>query len=355
MSSEYDNSQDYTTDESSSSENELAQMVVDELSDDSQRITNELVNRIILYEPDHHLEEITTTTAAVFWFMYILFCFGIGQFYCLFLFVPIFIIIHQLLSWNHRSDQIFPVDQTNKSKIEFSHIMDANRDAQIESRLAHPTDESLPYSSSVEIVTVGPLNVQNMGTDPEDIHNDAPNILLMNAAGNNENGNNVLLTTRTELDNPMVDAEYHAAEAAVDNPNCNINPISSVQSQDDINSSESSDENSIISSESGFDGDDEGGSSDDQEQTAGETSILTNNPPTNVRKDACSTQTDHGSEQLRVPASPNDVREIMGNVTNPLEGNEEMVRETNQPLMMPIPKPPTDVSSTDSVGEEITN
>ncbi|CAF1326664.1 unnamed protein product [Adineta ricciae] len=276
---------------------ELSQMAVDEPSDNSQGIANEIINSNILLDETRHLEQRTTTSL---WTLYALFHIVFRQLSHLLLFaltrVPVYMILFV-------TRQMPPA-------------MNFDRDAQAENRVAHPTDDDWQFSATIS----QPAN-----------------------EGNNENNANVLIPVQDGTNHLGTTNEYSVPEPADDNSTCNINPINAVQSHDGTDVNEYNDEHTSVG--------DQNGSIDNGETDSSNGSAVNNSFPVVRNSDATSDQIHSVADRLEddgVP--PKDVRDIANNIDPPIGGTEQLVAD--KPLVLAESKSFKYTDSTDAVSDE---
>ncbi|CAF1231948.1 unnamed protein product [Rotaria sordida] len=253
-----------------------AELASNEASHDLEPMTNEQIDGLIIC-PVHHNE--IPILLLEDWLILMWFCLFYYQFYDLLFFV---LIIYEMMNYRNRSTLQVSQSQLGPFNLPIDHYFRVDRDAQAENRAGHPVDETFTFSTTVMTADDEPLGIQDTqphGTEVlAGLNNARPTYFIINDENGdvNEdatsytmtNGNIIAQNLQIGVNiQVMNNNENEPPQTVVDDSTCNINPLDSVESQDDIQSSDSSDEEDpILGSESGFDGDDEYDSSDDNEE-----------------------------------------------------------------------------------------
>ncbi|CAF1158702.1 unnamed protein product [Rotaria sordida] len=207
--------------------------------------------------------------------------------YCDFLLFVL--IIYEIITYRNRSTVL-----THESELEFSNLLNdreilldlfleylfiyfvitvyvqSNRNAQIEGRTAHPTDETFKFSTTVIDADDEPLAIENTLSHDEGVLIGLNNNRHTYSIINNENGdanedaslytamNDNIITQNLQIgENAQVLNSNGVPELVLDDPTYNINPLNSVEPNDHIQSSNSTEKEQILSSGSSFDDDNE--------------------------------------------------------------------------------------------------
>ncbi|CAF1305400.1 unnamed protein product [Adineta steineri] len=241
-------------------------------------------------------------------------------------------------------------DETTIVSHDMTNSMCVHLNAEAEGRTAHPTDEPLIFSLATTIVEV--IDAEVINADEHNIHVNLNDVPYIQPVLNNENGNFIPLDIQNAPIGHDIADEDTVSEDVIDNPTCNINPVRSVESEDNISSSDSSDDECTSSCQSGFDSDDEGETSDDDLHT-GAVLIVNDDVHTNVQDNSLSNGENLVHEQATTTGtSCNEVIETRENITTPTEGGaySDIIPVIDLPKIV-IPKSSNDIHSSDGFEE----
>ncbi|CAF0943989.1 unnamed protein product [Rotaria sp. Silwood1] len=311
----------------------LGESATDETSNNLQQMEDQEINRVIIYHE--------ATISLGDWLILMCFCLFFYQYYDLLLFI---FIIHEIINNRNRYTVHMHQSELRSFNLPIHGYYRTDRDAQAEGRVDCPSDETLTFSRAVIVVNNEQLSIED--TQPHDagvligLNNNRPTYFMIDNENGHVNENATLYTTMNDDtiaqnlqigENAQVLNNNDAPEIALDNLTCNINPLNSIESQDDMQSSDSSDEEDrILGSESGFDSDDEYDSSDDNEER---NQILENNEnlDNRVENDNRLDHTNPDNEQRSrtdTLLSHNEPMEMQENVSAPLEGARQTIEDT---------------------------
>ncbi|CAF1437875.1 unnamed protein product [Adineta steineri] len=223
------------------------------------------------------------------------------------------------------------------------------RDAEGEGRTAHPTDEPVIFSSTTIIVELTDARYINAYGDDIRV-DDLPYILPV---FNNENNNFNPPNTQNGFIDPDIDNGYNLSVDATDNLTWIMDPVRSVESQDNIPSSGTGADDCTSRYESGFDGDDKVEISNDDPNTGADL-LVNGGVHTNVQDNSLSNGENLVHEQATTTGtSSNEAREFRENVNAPTEGDADP--DITSALHLPnifVPKSSNDIPSSDESEEE---
>ncbi|CAM4933110.1 unnamed protein product [Rotaria socialis] len=222
----------------------IGESASDELPTDGQQMTNQEINRLILFPRSLTIYEIIKSMPYVL--MKILFWFILYLYYELLLLICI---IYELVNHQNRYDEQINRIQLHYANIYTSHLLSLDRDAQAEGRTANPVDEVvLPMFSTVAtIVDIEQTPIAD--TQPHDagvlvgINNHRPTYYIPNNETVHENEEATSLNNEDDSisdslseigANAQVQHNGDAPETATDDSTCNINPQRSIESHDGV-------------------------------------------------------------------------------------------------------------------------
>ncbi|CAF1082185.1 unnamed protein product [Adineta steineri] len=321
----------------------LSQIVTDEINIDPHGITDQQINTLIVY-PRNYFKEIII---SLFLWIFIFFHRYINQFLHLLIFSKNYIITHLFGTYEKQYDIESHETQPGYSELPYP----LYRDAEAEGRSAHPTDEPVTFSLATTIVEV--IDAEFINADEHNIHVNLNDVPYIQPVLNNENGNFIPLDIQNAPIGHDIADEDTVSQDAIDNPTCNINPVRSVQSQDNISSDNSSDDECTSSCQSGFDSDDEDEISDDDLQT-GAVLLVNDDIHTNVQDNSLSSGENLVHEQtITTGTSSNEVIETIENVTTITESSVyfDRIPVIDLPKIL-VPKVSGDIQSSDGIEEE---
>ncbi|CAF4905724.1 unnamed protein product [Rotaria sp. Silwood1] len=311
----------------------LGESATDETSNNLQQMEDQEINRVIIYHE--------ATISLGDWLILMCFCLFFYQYYDLLLFI---FIIHEIINNRNRSTVHMHQSELRSFNLPIHGYYRTDRDAQAEGRVDCPSDETLTFSRAVIVVNNEQLSTED--TQPHDagvligLNNNRPTYFMIDNENGHINENATSYTTMNDDiiaqnlqigENAQVLNNNDAPETALDNLTCNINPLNSIESQDDMQSSDSSDEEDrILGSESGFDSDDEYDSSDDNEER-NQTLENNENLINHVENDNQLDHTNPDNEQRSrtdTLLSHNEPMEMQENVSAPLEGARQTIEDT---------------------------
>ncbi|CAF1082204.1 unnamed protein product [Adineta steineri] len=323
----------------------LPQLVADERTIDTHGITDEQINTRMVY-PHNYFPEIIIFNYC---WMLIFFHSYINQFLHLLTFVRTYTITHPLGAYDRQYDT-----EINETQLVFSEstcLYDTliDRDEEAEGLTAHPTDELVIFSATTMIVELTDARYINAYGDDIRV-DDLPYILPVL---NNENDNLIPPNTQNGPIDHDINNAYNVSEDAIDNLAWIMDPVRSVESQDNIPSSDTSADECTSSYESGFVGDDRVETSNDDLNTGAD--LLANEDvPTNVQDNSLSNGENLVHEQATTTeTSSNEAREFRENVNAPIEGDADP--DITSALHLPnifVPKSSNDIPSGDESEEE---
>ncbi|CAF1295179.1 unnamed protein product [Rotaria sp. Silwood1] len=267
------NFNDNTSDYLYLSSNARAEFATDNTSHYLQQITNQEINKLIVYQVNHHETIISIIHSFIYMslYLFIYLCRNILSF---------LLIIYEIITNKNRYNV-----SMHQSELEFVNLsnglyVQSNRDAQAEGRTAYSSDQTIILSPTVIITNDEQLSIEDRQAHDagvlRGINNNRPTYVITYNQNTHVNQDLTLYTTTNDNifarnvqtgENIQFLNNNDISEPVVDDPTYNVNLLNSVEPQDDIESNDRSDDEQdlIISSESGFDGGDKYDSIDDNE------------------------------------------------------------------------------------------
>ncbi|CAF3906070.1 unnamed protein product [Rotaria sordida] len=274
-----DENEEYSTASNNRYSISCEESFTDETSNNLLQMTEQQINQRVIYNETPIL--LLEDWFILMWFRLFLYS------YCDFLLFVL--IIYEIITYRNRSTVL-----THESELEFSNLLNdreilldlfleyffvyfvitvyvqSNRNAQIEGRTAHPTDETFKFSTTVIDADDEPLAIENTLSHDKGVliglNNNRHTYLIIN----NENGdanedaslytatNDNIITQNLQIgENAQVLNSNGVPELVLDDPTYNINPLNSVEPNDHIQSSNRNEKEQILSSGSSFDDDNE--------------------------------------------------------------------------------------------------
>ncbi|CAF3759050.1 unnamed protein product [Adineta steineri] len=321
----------------------LSEEATDETTIDPYDMSDQQINTRIAYPRNYFKEIIISHFGWIFNFFHR--C--INQFLHLLIFSKNYIITHLFGPYDKQYDIESYETQPGYSELPYP----LYRDAEAEGRTAHPANEPVIFSlttMNVEITDAEYINVYE-----DNIHVNVNNIAYTEPVLNNGNDNLIPPNPQNGSIDRDINNEDIVSEDAIDNPTCNINPVRSVESEDNLSASDSSDNECTGSCESGFDSDDEGEISDGDLHT-GAVLQVNDDVHTNVQDNSLSNGENLIHEQATTTGtSSNEVIETIENITTPTEGGaySDIIPPIQSPKVM-VPKSSNNIHSNDGLEEE---
>ncbi|CAF1452114.1 unnamed protein product [Adineta steineri] len=326
----------------------LPEEATDERTIDPHDMTAQQINTLIVYPRDYFKEIII----SLFWWIFIFFHRYINQFLHLLIFSKNYIITDLFGTYDKQYDIESHETQPGYSELPYPYDTLVYQDAESEGRTAHPTVEFITFSLTTMRVEL--TDAEYINAYGDDMRVNVYDVLDIEPVLNNENGNFILLDIQNNLIDHDIPDEYDVSENATDDLTCNMNPIRSVESQDNIPSSDSSDDDCTYHScESSINSDDEGEISDDDPNTGADL-LVNGDVHTNAQDNSLSNGTHLVHEQATTTGtSSNEVLEAAENVTTLTESDVyfDRTRVFHSPKTM-VPKSSGNTHSSDEIEEE---